>query len=75
MSKGQPKNPSFPEAADVPFRLRYVVTKKFKYGGRWLQPGEEFVPAGGKYDDAIVKNETHVRRERIKPRWTKKGGK
>ena len=45
-------------------RVRYLVIKAFKYGNRIYQPGEEFIPGGGKFDDAIIGNGTHVTRER-----------
>lgn len=40
--------------------MNYIVRKKFKYGGAVLQPGEEFIPRGGKYDESIVEQGTLV---------------
>lgn len=36
-------------------RIKYTVARPFKYGGRLLQPGDEF-PGGGKYDDQLIAN-------------------
>jgi hypothetical protein len=33
--------------------IKYTVAKPFKYGGRVLQPGDEF-PGGGKFDDQLI---------------------
>lgn len=33
---------------------KYVVRKKMKYNGKVLNVGDEFVPAGGKWDDKII---------------------
>ncbi len=35
-------------------RIKFIVRRRFKYGKRWFMPGEEFEPAGGKFDDAIL---------------------
>jgi hypothetical protein len=33
---------------------KYVVRKPFKYGGKYLEAGTEFVPDGGKWDKQIL---------------------
>jgi hypothetical protein len=50
--------------------VQYRVRKQFKYGGKVLQPGEEFVPTGGKFDAVIVKQGVLVETvdQRIKTR-------
>jgi hypothetical protein len=35
-------------------RVKFIVRRRFKYGKHWFMPGEEFKPAGGKFDDAIL---------------------
>jgi len=34
--------------------IHYIVRKKFKYGKKWLKPGDEFIPSGGKFDQQIL---------------------
>lgn len=35
---------------------RYKVVNKFKYGGEILQPGDDFHPAGGRWDSNLIAN-------------------
>jgi hypothetical protein len=34
--------------------LRYVVKRGMKYNGQHLKSGDEWEPAGGKWDDALI---------------------
>lgn len=36
--------------------VKYVARQKFKYGGKWLFPGDEWAPAGGRFDASIIRN-------------------
>lgn len=35
-------------------RVKFIVRRRFKYGKTWCMPGQEFKPAGGRFDDAIL---------------------
>lgn len=37
-----------------------IVNHPFKYGGRRLERGTVFEPAGGKFDDAILDNPKYI---------------
>lgn len=37
-------------------KTRWTVSRKFKYSGKLLQPGDEWVPAGGKFDKLIAES-------------------
>ena len=40
--------------------VRYIVKTAFKYAGKQYKAGEEFTPAGGKFDAAIIRNMTRT---------------
>lgn len=42
--------------------IRYIVTKRFKYAGKWLEPNAEFIPTGGRFDAQIIGQGKMVRR-------------
>ena len=45
----------------------YIVNREFKYDGKLLQPGEEFIPVGGKWDYKLTDPENkYVRIEKDK---------
>lgn len=42
-------------ATDAPlFTVKYVVRKRFKYNDTYLEPGQEFRPGAGKFDESII---------------------
>ena len=54
--------------------IRYEVLKPFKYGGRTLRPGDEFIPNGGRFDAQLIATGKFVGRiESHNPRrrWVK----
>lgn len=36
--------------------IKFIVRRRFKYGKLWLNPGDPFVPAGGRFDDGILRS-------------------
>lgn len=44
-------------------QIQYIVVKSFKYDGRRYLPGDEFTPAGGKWDKQLVANQKFIRTE------------
>ena len=36
--------------------VKYIARQKFKYGGKWHFPGDEWTPAGSRYDASIIRN-------------------
>ena len=52
----------------MPMTVRYEVIRKFKYGGGYLEPGDEFVPGKGKWDETLIADESkYIRRVEMKP--------
>lgn len=49
-------------AGPAVFTVEYIVTKRFKYHGRYLEVGETFTPAGGRYDELIIAQQKLVER-------------
>ena len=41
--------------------VSYLVTKPFKYGGKQFKLGDHWEPDGGKFDDQMIENQTHIR--------------
>lgn len=61
-------------------KKKYIVNREFKYGepARLLQPGDEFIPIGGKWDHVLTDPEKkyvrieEVPEEKLKKKVTKK---
>ena len=37
-------------------QVKFIVRRAFKYGKTHYKPGQEFIPAGGKFDDLILES-------------------
>lgn len=48
-------------ATDAPYTVKYIVRRRFKYNGAYLEPGQEFRPGQGQFDESII-NRTDDRR-------------
>ena len=41
--------------------VSYLVTKPFKYNEKQYKPGDTWEPGGGKFDDQMIENQSHIR--------------
>jgi hypothetical protein len=48
--------------------VKFIVRKKFKYGDKIMMPGDTFVPAGGKFDDKIIRHLCRLDTDEFKPK-------
>lgn len=40
--------------------VTYIVRRPFRYGNIQYQPGDEFIPAGGRYDQHLIQRFVNV---------------
>ena len=41
--------------------VTYLVVKSFKYNGKVFEKGDYWEPDGGKFDDQMIENQSHIR--------------